>query len=488
MLIARQIADELVFNERGNEVILLKYHRSGQLTINFELQTSNFELSNLPADRQFCKCSDDTPLSALTFWQIWPICSSGTTRYDRYDRYTMKQATIDQTGLGHVFVARQPILDRNRKVVGYSLRLRPVIGTLGPGQAGQLLTETLHGGGLETLTAGRRAFVEVNRGTLLEGVAAALPPDRVVVELTSDVEADAEVLEACRVLRRTGHAIAIDDFVLNERTARLVPFANYLKIDASAPTAPEVRARIVACLAPGGASLVREKRRDARQIRRGPPRRIQLLPGILLRPAAARAAERMANAQIAHLKLLRALQDPDLSVRQLEELVKHDTALCYRILRTVNSAAFMLQTTVHSVLEALVLLGINPIRRWASLWLIAGLSETAHSELVLMSAVRARCCEILAGTLGGEDAGSEAFLLGMCSMLDAILGRSMSEVLIDLPLDKDTQAALRGQDNWKRRVLDCVIAYERGDWDRAIDLARRTAVERTLLPVRMPKP
>jgi EAL and modified HD-GYP domain-containing signal transduction protein len=395
----------------------------------------------------------------------------------------MKQATIDHTGLGHVFVARQPILDRNRKVVGYSLRLRPVIGTLGPGQAGQLLVDTLQGGGLETLTAGRRAFVEVDRGTLLEGVAAALPPDRVVVELTSDVEADAEVLEACRVLRRTGHAIAIDDFILNERTARLVPFANYLKVDASAPTAPEVRARIVACLAPGGAALVAKNVETLDKFDEALRDGFTYFQGFFFGRPLLAPRTGSANAQIAHLKLLRALQDPDLSVRQLEELVKHDTALCYRILRTVNSAAFMLQTTVHSVLEALVLLGINPVRRWASLWLIAGLSETAHSELVLMSAVRARCCEILAGTLGGEDAGSEAFLLGMCSMLDAILGRSMSEVLIDLPLDKDTQAALRGQDNWKRRVLDCVIAYERGDWDRAIDLARRTAIERTLLPV-----
>jgi c-di-GMP-related signal transduction protein len=101
----------------------------------------------------------------------------------------------------------------------------------------------------------------------------------------------------------------------------------------------------------------------------------------------------------------------------------------------------------------------------------------------VMSAVRARCCEILAGTIGGEDAAGEGFLLGMCSLLDAIMGRSMSEVLLDLPIDAETQAALRGQDNWKRRVLDCVVAYERGDWDKALDLASRTAIERTLLPV-----
>ena len=50
-----------------------------------------------------------------------------------------------------------------------------------------------------------------------------------------------------------------------------------------------------------------------------------------------------------------ALHDPDLSVHQLENLIKHDAALCYRILRTVNSAAFALRMTVHSIREALVL-------------------------------------------------------------------------------------------------------------------------------------
>lgn len=393
----------------------------------------------------------------------------------------------NQPRLANVFVARHPILDRNRRVFGYSLRFRPTQ----PGQAatgadgglGRLMAETIQGLGLDTLTGGRRAFIPVDRPTLLEGIPPSFSPDRIAIEIAGDVEADAEVILACKDLRRAGYAIAIDDFILNDRTADFVPVADYLKVDASSASAPEMRARIVACLSPGGAALIAKNVETFDKFDEALRDGFTYFQGFFFGRPLLVKRRAGSGAQLAHLRLLRALQNPDLSVRQLEELIKHDTALCYRILRTVNSAAFALQTTVHSILEALILLGTDPVRRWASLWVIHGLSEDAHSELVIMSAVRARSCEILAGTIGGEAAAGEGFLLGMCSMLDAILARSMSEVLLELPLDADTQAALRGQDNWKRRVLDCVIAYERGDWDKAIELAGRTAIERTLLPV-----
>jgi EAL and modified HD-GYP domain-containing signal transduction protein len=393
----------------------------------------------------------------------------------------------EQPRQANAFVARSPILDRNRRIFGYSLRVRatqPVSAPSGTeGLLGRLLAESVQTVGLDTLVGGRRAFMQVDRETLLNGLPPTLYSDRTVVELPGSIDADADVVAACQDLRRAGYSVAIDDFVLSDRTADFVPLATYLKIDASAPSAPEMRARIVACLAPGGAALIAKNVETLDKFEESLRDGFTYFQGFFFGRPMLAPRRNGSGAQIAHLRLLRALQNPDLSVRQLEELVKHDTALCYRILRTVNSAAFALQTTVHSILEALILLGTDSVRRWASLWVIAGLSEDAHSELVVMSAVRARCCEILAGTIGGEDAAGEGFLLGMCSLLDAILGRSMSEVLIDLPIGPETQAALRGQDNWKRRVLDCVIAYERGDWDKAIELASRTAIERTLLPV-----
>jgi EAL and modified HD-GYP domain-containing signal transduction protein len=113
---------------------------------------------------------------------------------------------------------------------------------------------------------------------------------------------------------------------------------------------------------------------------------------------------------------------------------------------------------------------------------MAGLNERAHPEVIDMASIRARSCELLAMRQTGPEAASAGFLLGMCSMLDAILARPMEAVLSQLPLPKETQAALRGEDTQARRLLDCAIAYERGEWDRCLELAHKAGFDPTALP------
>jgi EAL and modified HD-GYP domain-containing signal transduction protein len=387
---------------------------------------------------------------------------------------------------GQVFVARLPILNRDRRVYGYELLFRASqhadpSGAALDFTAARVISDALLSIGLDTLTDGRRGFVGVSRRLLLEGMPSVLPPERVVLELAADIEADAEVVAACTNLRNAGYQIAVDDFVLTDWTADLVPLANFLKVD-FLTTDPEIRKGIEKVRTNGSPVLIAKsiETMDAfdQAVREG----YTYFQGFFFgRPIIAEGRE-VPGQQMANLRLLRALHVPDLSVHQLEELIKHDASLCYRILRTVNSAAYMLQVPVTSIRQALVLLGRDTVRRWASLWSLAGLNDQAHSELVVMATVRARCCELLAGSIGGEDAASEGFLVGICSLLDAILSRPMKAVLADLPLADETEAALLGEDNETRRLLDCVVAYEHGDWETAEHLARRAKIDPSLLP------
>jgi len=398
----------------------------------------------------------------------------------------MKETANPPATSGQVFVARLPILNRERRVYGYELLFRAsAVAEAGAAAldytAARVISDALLSIGLETLTAGRRAFVGVSRRLLLDGMPSVLPPERVVLELGSDIEADREVIEACQALRNAGYQIAVDDFVPTEWTADLVPLANFLKVD-FLTTDVDVRKGVEQCRVNGSPILIAKsiETMDAfdQAVREG----YTYFQGFFFgRPVVAEGRE-VPGQQMANLRLLRALHVPDLSVYQLEELIKHDASLCYRILRTVNSAAYMLQVPVQSIRQALVLLGRDTVRRWASLWSLAGLDEQGHSELVVMATVRARCCELLGATLGGEDAASEGFLIGMCSLLDAILGRPMKAVLADLPLAEETEAALLGEDNATRRMLDCVIAYEHGEWERAEQLARRAKIDPAVLP------
>jgi c-di-GMP-related signal transduction protein len=392
---------------------------------------------------------------------------------------------------GGVFLARQPILDTKRQVFGYQLLYQESHVVEGPLAAldrtsARVISDAVLTIGLDTLTDGRKAFVGVSRRVLLDGIPAVLPSARVVLELAPDIEADREVIEGCQALRRQGYAIAVDDFAWNEWTADLVPLADYLKVDFTTSDAA-ARAHLAAKLPKGRPKLIGKRIETLDQFEEAVKAGYSYFQGFFFgRPLIARGRD-VPGVQLGRLRLLHALNDPNLALHQLEELIKHDASLCYRILRTVNSAAFARRSAVHSIREALLMLGRDTVRRWASLWALAGMNERAHSELVIMSTVRARCCEILAGSRGGPEAGAEGFLLGLCSLLDVILERPMDAVLVDLPLDHETRAALMGADNAPRRMLDCVIAYERAEWARCVELAARAGIDAALLTTAYPE-
>jgi c-di-GMP-related signal transduction protein len=129
---------------------------------------------------------------------------------------------------------------------------------------------------------------------------------------------------------------------------------------------------------------------------------------------------------------------------------------------------------IHSIRQALILLGIGQVRKWASVWSLASVAQGGGSaEVMPVAIIRARCCEILGDRAVGPGRDSGLFLLGMCSLLDAMLGRPMPAALSDLPLAAEIRDALLGKPNPARTVLDVVIAYERGEFATAEAIATK---------------
>jgi EAL and modified HD-GYP domain-containing signal transduction protein len=395
-------------------------------------------------------------------------------------------ASSDPTSqAGQVCVARQPILDKSGRIFGYELLYRQnSSAATRAGANDDLATASVIDGmfavGLDVLTGGKKAFINVSRRLLLDGIPAVLPRDKVVLELGADIEADSEILAACRQLRQDGYLLAVDDFVMTAWTAELVPLAHYLKIDFLRTQDSAAR---LPMLAPGeGPSLIAKKIETAEKFKEAVVGGYDLFQGFFLGKPVIKEARAVPAQHMASLRLMHALHDPDLSVHQLEELVKHDPALCFLILRTVNSAAYALRTTVQSIREALVLLGRDTVRRWASLWALAGLSQGAHGELLAMATIRARCCELLGASTGDDEAAAEGFLVGMCSVMDAILQQPMPALVASLPLPDGVRDALLGQENATRRLLDCTVAYEQGSWERCFELSQHAGVNAAVLP------
>jgi EAL and modified HD-GYP domain-containing signal transduction protein len=376
----------------------------------------------------------------------------------------------------YVFVARQPILDRQRQTFAYELLFRSssragVASASDDAATADGITNSVLSIGLDALTDGRWAFINVTRGLLLAGVPWVLPASRVVVELLGNIEADPDVMAACRELRSAGYAIALDDFVPTEGNAPLVELADFVKIDLLQPSGPAAMASIADMARNGRPSLLAEKVETVEMFNRAMGDGYKYFQGFFFgRPKMQHGRAVRAN-QLAYIRLMRALNEPDITMSKLEELIKHDTSLCFRALQTVNSAGFGLRTTVDSIRDALMLLGCDTVRRWASVLALAGLGGRDQTELIVMSTVRARFCELIGERSGGADRAAEGFLLGMCSTLDALLECPMETIVAQLPVSIETRAALLGERNSHRDLIDCAITYERGEWDRSVELA-----------------
>jgi EAL and modified HD-GYP domain-containing signal transduction protein len=207
----------------------------------------------------------------------------------------------------------------------------------------------------------------------------------------------------------------------------------------------------------------------------------QLFQGFYFCAPVMRQTKSLPVRQLAYLNLFAALNRPNLAIADLEDFVKRDVSLTYRVLRSVNSAAFGGGREITSVRQALVLLGINQIRKWASVWSLAGLNG-GTSETMSLALIRARCCELMGTRLSGPEVGGEMFLLGLCSLLDVILSQPMEVAIADIQLSATVRGALLGEHNTGRAVLDAVIAYERADWDRATHVSKGVGLAESELP------
>ena len=366
-------------------------------------------------------------------------------------------------------ISREPILDLQGRVFGYELRHRVEDGGAVDDAGARGFTDVVLDMGLDRLTQGKRAFVTCSRDLLLGDAAMLLPPQKSVIQLRSGIDVDDALVSACQSLHGAGYRLAID-FVSDPESERLRPFVTFVKMDVRSMTS-RAAAALVRRFRSDHVRAIAERVETAEAFADARAAGFTLFQGRYLCKPTTVQASAVPGRRLAYLQLISALRQPDVGLRQIEDLVKQDLSLSYRVLKCVNAAAPGFRPEVGSIKQALMMIGVEPIRKWMSVWSLAGLNTDGQSELVSVSLLRARCCELLGGQLAGRAGESELFLLGLCSQLDAILNRPLADALADLPLDADTRAALLGKRNVARAVLDVVVAHESGNRQAADEKA-----------------
>jgi len=378
-----------------------------------------------------------------------------------------------------VYLGRQPILDSRCSVVGYELLFRASMANFCNAlddvvATSQVIVNAVLGVGLDRLLGSKPAFINFDRTLLLGDWTTLLPPERAVIEVLETVPADAQVLAACYELHRQGYTLALDDCLDDERTAAFAPFVDILKVDflQTSHTEQESIARRYKKL---NLKLVAEKIETQPEFQRANRLGYDYFQGFFFARPTVLEAARIPASQISCLRLVKQIQRKDLDFRAIEDLVRHDVSFSHSLLTYLNSAAFHWADRIASVRHGLMLMGSEEIRKWAWMASLSGLGRTRPAVLMMQVLMRGRFSEVIARASKLSTGDVDPFLLGMFSLLDAILQRPLAGILNDLNISRNIRDALLGtmpESDPLSLLLTIVKAYEAGDWQKVGSVAQ----------------
>ncbi|ABM63075.1 EAL and HDOD domain-containing protein [Halorhodospira halophila] len=371
--------------------------------------------------------------------------------------------------MSEIFLARQPVFDRELRVCGYELLYRAGREESARFADGDAATATVILSafmeiGLRSITGGQPAYLNLTRRFLLQQPVP-FPQHEVVIEVLEDVAPDQELRAALCRLSRQGYRIALDDYLLDDSgRERLLPCVDMVKVDVLGMAPQEIVRHARTLQRQGVPSLLAEKieSREVMDLCRAAG--FDYFQGFFLSRPTTLSRRSVPHNRLPLLRLIASLQRPELDVREIEQIIGQDVSLSYKILRYLASPLFPTRD-IDSIRAAVLYLGRRQLANWAVLLAMTSCNDQP-SERIVALLVRARTCEqLVRHRYGGSDPGA-AFTIGLFSGLDAVLDAPLSVICAELPLSFEVRQALLELEGPYGRILAAVLAQERGDWER----------------------
>lgn len=385
-----------------------------------------------------------------------------------------------------IFVARQPIFDRKQKVYAYELLFRSGFeqnffdNSDGDASSKQVLTNSFLSIGMDTMTNGKKAFVNFTRKLLLDQVASIFPKDLMVVEILEDIEPDDEMVSACKKLKDLGYLLVLDDFVFAPGYENLINLVDIIKVDFIQTQGTE-RGTVIHDVGASRIEYLAEKVETQEDFEQAVDLGYSYFQGYYFSKPQIIAGHDVPAHKLNYLQILNEINQPEVDFDELEKVFKQDLSLSYKLLNYMNSVHFGFKNKIRSIKHALSLLGIDESKKWLSLFALQIIGKDKSEELLSMSLIRANSCEMIAPLIGCKNRASELFLMGLFSMIDALLDQPLEGILAKLPLADDIKKALLGEKNQMGDVFELVVNYEKGDWVNFSEYAARLSVKETEL-------
>lgn len=379
-----------------------------------------------------------------------------------------------------VYMARQPIFDRNKSVFGYELLFRDGVQACFPKVDMNVATCSVLSQGFlsmdfEKVFQQKKLFINFPNDLLLNRSPMLFPKDHLVVEVLETVHITDALANALQELASQGYMLALDDFIDDPRWNRFFPWIGIIKIDIrSTPLdrVPEFQARIGSY----PIRLLAEKVETIDEFQQTLALGFDYFQGYFFCKPEIIQTRDITPLRLPLIQLMSEIARDEIRFDEVERFVAHDVSISYKLLHYINSAYFFRGKEIASIRQALLRLGDSGIRRFIPILAMSHMAAGKPSELIRTGVIRAKFCELLATELAAANAMtkkeiSEWFLVGLFSVLDGIMDEPMQQVLDRIVLSSTIRDTLLGKKGRMNDGLSLIKAYEEGLWNETFDLA-----------------
>ncbi|MEQ2353385.1 EAL and HDOD domain-containing protein [Pseudoalteromonas piscicida] len=381
----------------------------------------------------------------------------------------------------YFYAARQPIFDVQRELIGYELLFRDGLNNVFPEIDGDEATSRLVEGsqftfGLDDLTNQRPAYINFTLETLAKGYVQMLAPEQVVVEILETVQPGKRLLACVKELKEKGYTLALDDYHHQNVWRHFFPYIDQIKVDLLATNLEQIHAIKAAIQDFPNIDLVAEKVETYEQFELAKSLGFKYFQGFFFAKPEMVKTKALAPSELAMAELLYETSSVEPDLARITQVFERDVNLSYKLLRYANSAVFKRRAEISTIKQALVVLGSEELKRLISLLFASQLNTEKPKELLSLSLLRAHFMEAIATKANKISDTGSTFLVGMMSLMDAILDDDMASLLTKLPLSQEIKSTLLKKPSAFGIYLDLAESMEKGDWDSVETISKSLGV------------
>jgi len=369
------------------------------------------------------------------------------------------------------YAARQPILDKSKKLFAYELLFRDSIDNVFPEIDGDEATSKMieasqFNMGMSEFTGNKPAFINFTLDTLSQGYPEMLTPDEVVIEILETIKPGKKLLGLCKNLHAKGYTLALDDYEHQNVWAHFYPYIKIIKIDIQQSSLDEIKEVLTAVRDHPHIKMLAEKVETYDEYNQMLELGFDYFQGYFFAKPEMIKTKSLSPSQVAMAELLYETSKTDLDLNSITSVFERDVSLSYKLLRYANSAIFKRRNEISTIKQALVILGSGELKRFIGLMFAVTANPDKPSELINMAMTRAKFCELVAHDIPSQLDISIAFLTGLLSMIDAILDEEMATILEKLPLSEDIKDPLLTKKGVMAALIKLVEFIEQAQWDK----------------------